>query len=91
MRKTAFLLSVAVGVGSFCFAGGVFADDAVIASRYSDRYHLPSCKIVEKISPEEKIVFRSPEEAVKAGFGPCKKCHPLSIQNNFGKKDRSPG
>ena len=48
----------------------------VVASSYSDRYHLPSCKIAQKIAPEDLLVFNSPEEAAAKGFVPCKKCNP---------------
>lgn len=70
----------------FCVTTGAADDTTVVASSYSDRYHLPGCKIVSKIYPDEKVVFQSPEEAEKAGYGPCKKCHPLTVQGNFNKE-----
>lgn len=52
------------------------AGTKLVAATYSDRYHLPSCKIAQKIAPEDLIVFNSPEEAVAKGLVPCKKCNP---------------
>ena len=75
-----FFLSVAVWLVADAHAG------QVVASNYSDRYHEPTCKIVEKITPEEKVTFGSPEEAQGAGYGPCKKCHPLAKVTNLKTK-----
>jgi len=46
------------------------------ASKNSDKYHYPSCKWAQKIKPSNLIKFSSPEEAVKAGYIPCKVCKP---------------
>lgn len=81
------LLAVGVAGSFLCFQAPVFADEGkLIASNFSDRYHLPSCKIVKKIYPDEKITFGSPEEAAAAGYGPCKKCFPKAVTGNFGPR-----
>ncbi|MBI4115381.1 MAG: hypothetical protein HY447_02275 [Candidatus Omnitrophica bacterium] len=48
-----------------------------VASKNAKRYHLPTCKWVRKIKPENLISFTSESEAKRAGFSPCKVCHPL--------------
>ena len=48
----------------------------LVASSYSDRYHVSTCKIAQKIHPEDLITFKSPEEAWAADLVPCKKCNP---------------
>ncbi|OGW91366.1 MAG: hypothetical protein A3D28_00305 [Omnitrophica bacterium RIFCSPHIGHO2_02_FULL_63_14] len=48
----------------------------LIASDYSDRYHWSTCKVAQKIYPDEKLTFGTPEEALAAGLNPCKKCNP---------------
>jgi len=45
-----------------------------IGSKASDKYHLPTCRWVEKIKPENRICFSSKEEAEKAGYLPAKCC-----------------
>ncbi len=55
----------------------------LIASRYSDRYHQPNCKLVSKITDEEKITFSSYEEGEKAGYTHCRLCHPKAVESNF--------
>ncbi|GEM_PF-6275580 len=47
-----------------------------VASDTSDRYHLSTCKVAQKIHPEETLRFQTPEEAVAKGLVPCKKCDP---------------
>ena len=37
-------------------------------------YHLQTCKLVLKIKPENKVLFATQAEAVKAGYTPCKIC-----------------
>ena len=39
-------------------------------------YHYPSCAWAEKILPENRIWFSSPNEARSAGYRPCEKCNP---------------
>jgi diguanylate cyclase (GGDEF)-like protein len=45
-------------------------------SSTSTRYHFPTCEWAKKIRPEKRIVFHSPEEAIKAGYEPCPVCRP---------------
>jgi methylphosphotriester-DNA--protein-cysteine methyltransferase len=45
-------------------------------SKDSTKYHYPSCKWAQKISPKNLVKFSSPEQAIKAGYVPCKVCKP---------------
>jgi hypothetical protein len=45
-------------------------------SKNSNKYHYPTCQWAQKIKPVNLIKFSSPEEAVKAGYVPCKVCKP---------------
>lgn len=45
-------------------------------SKKSDKFHYPSCQWAMKIKPENKIVFKTKEDALKAGYIPCKVCKP---------------
>ena len=74
-----------------CFS----AETKLVASNYSDRYHLSTCKIAQKIHEDELIIFKTPEEAFEAGYGPCKKCNPPvpkgkenTMKYNFEKKTK---
>jgi methylphosphotriester-DNA--protein-cysteine methyltransferase len=52
------------------------ADFKYVGSKNSDKYHFPDCKWAKKISPKNLITFNTAQEAVKAGFVPCKVCKP---------------
>lgn len=47
-----------------------------VGSINSNKYHYLSCEWVNRIYPENKIWFSSPEEAQEAGYVPCKACCP---------------
>ena len=46
----------------------------VVASKNSDKYHLPECPGAKQISEENKIWFDSIEAAEKAGYKPAGNC-----------------
>ena len=39
-------------------------------------FHTPACKLGQKTKPENRVTFATREEALKAGFTPCKICLP---------------
>lgn len=45
-----------------------------VGSIESDKYHLPSCRWAQNISPENEIWFDSISEAQDAGYSPCGTC-----------------
>ena len=45
-----------------------------VASKGSDKYHVPSCAAAAAIKPANKITFGSKAEAAKAGYKPCGTC-----------------
>ena len=44
------------------------------ASENRDHFHRPTCEWVQKMNPNNLIIFHSHEEAVDAGYKPCKTC-----------------
>lgn len=73
MKKV--LLGIILGV--FVCVGLAGADDAgLVASKEGGKYHLATCKIVKSIKAENKVTFKTPEEAIKAGYSACKVCNP---------------
>lgn len=55
--------------------------DALAAYRYvssknSQVFHLPQCRSVKRINPENLVGYSSREEAIQAGKRPCKVCKP---------------
>jgi exonuclease III len=49
-----------------------------VGSKNSDVYHYPDCRYAKNIKSGNKICFDTPEDAVAAGYHPCKVCNPPS-------------
>lgn len=86
MKKLLALL--VIGSLFLSFQTATAADSKLVASKNSDKYHLESCATAQKIDAANKIIFSTPEEAVKAGYSPCKICNPPAKSEAFvGNKD----
>ena len=66
-----FPLLLAVPVAAYAAAPAEFP-----ASAKTGRYHYPDCKRVRHIKPGYLVKFKTPADAVKAGYNPCKVCKP---------------
>jgi micrococcal nuclease len=51
-------------------------DFKYVGSANSNKYHYPDCKWAKKISRKNLVIFKSANEALKAGYVPCKFCKP---------------
>lgn len=47
-----------------------------IGNRNSKKFHRPDCEGVARMKEENKVSFKSREEAVSAGYTPCSLCQP---------------
>jgi len=45
-----------------------------VGSKKAKEYHWPQCKYVKSIKPEDRIYFKSAQEAQAAGYVHCKYC-----------------
>jgi Micrococcal nuclease (thermonuclease) homologs len=77
----AFALALAILgllLGSFILIGdtGDTNSSYFVGSKNSDVYHCPWCHYVDRIRPEHLIYFDTPEDAIAAGYRPCKVCNP---------------
>lgn len=53
----------------------------VLASTYvgnsnSRKFHFANCSTLKKMNPKNRVSFNSRDEAIKAGYVPCKRCKP---------------
>ena len=53
----------------------------VLASSYvgnsnSKKFHYADCSMVGKMNPANKVYMNTREEAINAGYVPCKRCNP---------------
>ena len=49
-----------------------------LGSSKSNKYHLPACQLVKKISPSNLEWFKDEKDAKNRGYLPCKVCNPPS-------------
>lgn len=54
--------------------GPVPATAGFVGNKEAMIYHTPACKLVLKIKPENNIPLATKDEAVSAGYAPCKIC-----------------
>lgn len=69
-----FLTIALVSCASLAFAQNTPIVAGFVGNKEAKIYHTPACKLVLKIKPENKVAFASKDEAVKAGYAPCKIC-----------------
>jgi methylphosphotriester-DNA--protein-cysteine methyltransferase len=47
-----------------------------VGSKKSDVFHLPSCRQLRQIRPEDLVTFDDVQAALRQGRRPCKACRP---------------
>ena len=53
----------------------------VLAANYvgnanTRKFHYADCSMVNKMNPSNKVYMNTREEAINAGYVPCKRCNP---------------
>lgn len=53
----------------------------VLAANYvgnanSGKFHYANCSFVGRMNPDNRVEFNTREEAINAGYIPCKRCQP---------------
>lgn len=59
---------------TFCTMG--ITANKFVASKVAHKYHYTWCKWAKRINAENLIVFNSPDQAISAGYKPCRVCKP---------------
>lgn len=70
LRKTALLLLL------FALSLSASASAQFVGSSKSDKYHSESCRHVKRINTEDRVEFKTVDEALDAGYVACKVCKP---------------
>lgn len=75
-KKKVFIALIIVGLflSSFILIAG--ASPYFVGSKESDVYHYSWCHYADRIKSENLIYFDTPEDAIAAGYCPCKVCEP---------------
>lgn len=58
----------------------VKSEENRVASKLSNIYHKPTCRIIRKIKEENIVLFEDKEDSEKNGYIPCKICRPEVIK-----------
>jgi len=76
MKKIRILIPIIIlTIFSIVFLS-LAADFKYVGSKNSNKYHYPHCKWAKKISAKNLLTFKTAQDAVKAGYVPCKVCKP---------------
>ncbi|MBP2657257.1 MAG: hypothetical protein H6Q69_289 [Firmicutes bacterium] len=51
-------------------------EPAYVGASTTGKFHYTSCRWAEKIRPDHRVYFNTREEAISAGYVPCKVCQP---------------
>ena len=73
MKK--FLAAVVALIFVTATVATVFATNYV-GNAKSKKFHVSSCSFVGKMNPNNRVDFQSRDEAIAAGYVPCKRCSP---------------
>jgi hypothetical protein len=76
MKKIRVLVSIVILTIFSIVCLSLAVDYKYVGSKNSNKYHFPDCKWAKKISPKNLVTFKTAQEAVKAGYVPCKVCKP---------------
>lgn len=47
-----------------------------VGNTRSKKFHYPDCQWAQEINPKNRVDFKTREEAIEAGYEPCKTCRP---------------
>lgn len=53
-----------------------FANPNYIGNANSKKFHFADCSSVNKMNPNNRVNFNTRDEAIAAGYVPCKRCNP---------------
>ncbi len=72
--KKFFAAIVAVLVLTVSFASVLAA--SYVGNANSGKFHFADCSSVNKMNPANRVNFNTRDEAIAAGYVPCKRCNP---------------
>ena len=61
------------------FMTAIFANAfaaSYVGNANSRKFHVGNCASVGKINPKNRVHFNTRDEAIHAGYVPCKRCNP---------------
>lgn len=72
--KKFFVAVVTIIIMTTAFASVLAA--SYVGNANSRKFHYADCSMVNKMNPNNKVFMNTREEAINAGYVPCKRCNP---------------
>ena len=69
------MMAAVLALGLTTFAAQA-QEAGYVASKGGEKFHTTDCSTAKKITADKLVKFATPDEAVKAGYSPCKVCNP---------------
>jgi methylphosphotriester-DNA--protein-cysteine methyltransferase len=81
MKKRLSIMLTAILLLGSMLAVTLSYDNTALAATYvgastTGKFHYESCRWAQKIRDDHRVYFESREEAIDAGYVPCKVCRP---------------
>ncbi|MBQ3434615.1 MAG: nuclease [Selenomonadaceae bacterium] len=73
MKK--FIAAIVAGVVLTASFATVLAS-SYVGNANSRKFHFANCSTLKKMNPANRVDFNSRDEAINAGYIPCKRCKP---------------
>ena len=69
-----FTVALVISIFTFITAHTLAAD--YVGNANTGKFHYANCYMVDKMNPANKVYLNTREEAINAGYVPCKRCKP---------------
>ena len=66
--------AVVICISAFIMAHTLAAN--YVGNANSKKFHFADCSMVNKMNPANKVYMNTRDEAIAAGYVPCKRCNP---------------
>ncbi len=78
-RYIKIVLATSIVLFGFILSKIAAGNDTYVIPAKSNKYHYPSCRWAQKFRSRNMVTFHSANDALAAGYIPCKVCKPPGI------------
>ncbi len=75
LKKILLVALILIGTMTTALAAALF-NTPYIGNANTMRFHYADCRSVDEMNPHNQVGINSREEALSAGYVPCKRCKP---------------
>ena len=70
------VVALTILIATTAFAAPLQFGEAYVGNAKTKKFHVADCHMVDKMNPNNKVYLKTREEAINAGYVPCKRCNP---------------